>query len=172
MTDFGRQPGDMTKAVYDTDDSDVVDNSESTANHASKHQVDGVDALTLTGLPGKTKITDRGDPAAFDINLGNLTTDGTWQTLSLSGIVPADTQFFIARVQILDDAAGSAFEMRKNGNSNDTNVARLITQVANQIIEDSFFVSVDANRAIQYKATNTTWTGINLSVRFFLGNIA
>lgn len=49
----------MTKAVYDTDESGVVDESESTANHASKHENGGTDEISVAGLSGE--LTDEQD---------------------------------------------------------------------------------------------------------------
>ena len=72
MTDFGRGEGDMLKSAYDTDHDGVVDDSESTADHASKHQKDGDDEISVTNLAGEladaqkctwTKLT--GKPTTF-----------------------------------------------------------------------------------------------------------
>lgn len=53
MTDFGKKTGDMKKSTYDTDEDGVVDDSEATAAHASKHENEGNDEISVAGLSGK-----------------------------------------------------------------------------------------------------------------------
>ena len=109
-------------------------------------------------------LVDRGDPAAFDFSVNDLSTDGDWHDLDLSSIVPEGTVAVKVAVGIEDDAAGSAFSLRKNGNSNTINRFRIITQDAGDIMVGSDIVFCDENRVIEYLATSTTWTTINIAV--------
>ena len=108
---------------------------------------------------------DRGDPAAWDWIDANLTTDGNWNDLDLSSIVPVGAKTVLLRVRIIDDATDKAIQMRENGNSNGYNVAALVTLVANLSIEGNFIVGCDADRVIEYNASNTSWTNIDICVR-------
>ena len=139
--------------------------------HAASHENAGGDEISIAGLSGELadpqipKITDRGDPAAWDWQVGALTTNGAWQTLDCSAIVPEGAKFINFRIYLQDDVAGSTFLMRENGNAYAYNCGSLLTQVANVVIDSMFIVACDSNRVIQYNATNTTWTDINILVR-------
>ena len=109
-------------------------------------------------------LVDRGDPAAVDYAVGDLTTDGDWHDLDLSSIVPDGAVAVKVSVGIEDDAAGSSFSLRKNGNSNTINRFRIITQDAGDIMVGSDIVFCDENRVIEYLATSTTWTTINIAI--------
>ena len=122
-------------------------------------------SLTTLEAAVYVNYVDRGDPAAADFAVGALTTDGAWHDLDLSSIVPASAKAVIIRAQIEDNAAGSIFAIRKNGNSNIVNNARQVTQVADVSIHITpTIVPVDTNRVIEYFASNTTWTTINIAV--------
>ena len=122
-------------------------------------------SLTTLEAAVYVNYVDRGDPAAVDFAVGALTTDGAWHDLDLSSIVPASAKAVIIRAQIEDNAAGSIFAIRKNGNSNIVNNARQVTQVADVPIHITpTIVPVDTNRVIEYFASNTTWTTINIAV--------
>jgi len=108
---------------------------------------------------------DRGDIAAYDKAKEDLTLDGAWNTWDLSSIVPAGA----AAVFIIGHVEGGAvdwkIEFRKNGNSNEINHGGMETIRANVTRHRSSIVSCDANRVIQYKADNESWTTLNLAVR-------
>jgi hypothetical protein len=112
-----------------------------------------------------TGYVDRGDPSASDFTLASLTTNGAWQDLDLSAIVPAGAVSVHMTVQIRDDATDSWVSFRKNGNSNAINAANIPTQVANLNLENELIVTLDANRVIEYSAKNTTFTAISIKIR-------
>ena len=132
---------------------------EDSADSNAKKKVTLTNVLTLTGF------VDRGDLAAFDFELGDLTTDGNWYDLDLSSIVPAGVRVVLISVLIQDDATSSKFKLRENGNSNIINVIANRTQVANVAIEASGVVACDSNRVIEYWAENLTWSSINITIR-------
>jgi len=113
------------------------------------------------------RFIDRGDPSAFDFTLSGtpLTTDGTWRDLDLSSIVPAGAKLVLFIVYILDDAANSAFGIRKNGNSNAFNSGFCRTQVANIPNYIDMLVPCDTNRVVEYFATSLTWSDIGITVK-------
>lgn len=108
---------------------------------------------------------DRGDPSAFDFVVGDLTTDGNWHDLDLSSIIPVGAQSALLRVSVTDDAANSSIAFRENGNSNVYNDAIVSTQVSGVQIYGEIIVSCDSDGVVEYNATNTTFTTINILVR-------
>lgn len=164
MTDFGRKTGlgDMLKSVYDTDNSGVVD---AVPVHKTSHQDAGSDEINASGLAGRTNYVDRGDPAAADFAQGDLTTDGTWQDLDLSGIVPEGAVCVVLQVLIYDDHPGSYIRFRKKGNTNTQNAYGIRIQLALMYTESNGLVSCDANRVIQYMASDITWDQIRIVVK-------
>ena len=107
---------------------------------------------------------DRGDPSDNDFAVGDLTTDGTWNDLDLSSIVPEDAIAVILKVTVTDNAASSLLQFRKNGNSNAKSDQRVRTQVADIPNHADMIVPCDTGRVIEYMATNTTWSTINITV--------
>jgi len=108
---------------------------------------------------------DRGDPAAYDFAVGDFTTDGTWNDLDLSGIVPAGAKAVHLFMVLVDDAAGSLLLFRKKGNTSIFNVAGGSTQVVGVDFDCDIIVSCDANRVIGYYGSNLAFTTINLVVK-------
>jgi hypothetical protein len=129
---------------------------DTVASYTGGHMVGGV----ATG-----GYVDRGDNATNDFILTDLTTDGTWRDLDLSSIVPAGAKAVYLVINVQDDAASSVLSLRKNGITNDRNKGIIRTQVANIVIDMSMIVSCDSNRVIEYIATNTTWSLIQINVR-------
>lgn len=109
-------------------------------------------------------LVDRGDPAAYDYAVGDLTTDGAWHDLDLSSILPAGTVAALIKTQVKDDAAGSYFQFRKNGNSNTIHTSTIRTQAVDVTIEREHIVFPDTSRVVEYRASNTTFTDINIVV--------
>ena len=108
---------------------------------------------------------DRGDPSAWDFSVGDLTTDGTWRDLDLSSIVPAGAKAVVIKLLIQDDTADYQFLLRENGNSNTYNILVSRILVADILHADESIVAVDSARKIEYLATNTTWTRIDILVK-------
>jgi hypothetical protein len=112
-------------------------------------------------------FVDRGDPAAWDWQVGDLTIDGTWNDLDLSGVIPEDGAGMLALIhaEVKDDASGSAFSVREKGNSNARNVGSVVTQAANVVATGDLWVLVDESMVVQYMGTNVAFTSIDLCVR-------
>jgi len=116
------------------------------------------------GDPG-VSYTDRGDVGSWDKTVSDFTTDYTWRDLDLSANCGTGVKLLHLRIQINDDAVQRNLEFRKNGNSGLYNVSVIQNQVANVTISQDMFVMCDANGIIEYRATSTVWTTINLCVR-------
>lgn len=110
-------------------------------------------------------FADRGDAAGYDKQVGDFTTNGSWQDLDLSSIVPAGASAVSMILSLEDNLVGSWIMFRKKGNSNFYNRALARTQVANINLDVDLMVFCDSNRVIQYNGFNTTFTGINLTVK-------
>jgi hypothetical protein len=107
---------------------------------------------------------DRGDPVAWDKSLIDFTTDGAWHDLDLSAIVPAGATAVVVLVYILDNAAGSEFDLKKAGVTLPIDGIGGVLPIFNQHMLFSGIVDCSIDRKIQYWATNTTWTDIYLVV--------
>jgi len=117
---------------------------------------------------GGDTFVDRGDPAAWDFDVNDLTTDGTWRDLDLSGIVPAGAKAVLLGVQIRANDVNSTISFRENGNSNVRNVFRLRVQVSSIRNDGCSWVACDTNRVIEYNADDVAWTNILTVVRGWL----
>ncbi|NIW43274.1 MAG: hypothetical protein GWN30_00415 [Gammaproteobacteria bacterium] len=83
----------------------------------------------------------------------------------MSSIIPETAKLVHLRVIVQDDAASSSLALRENGNSNLHNGNAVRTQAPDIVNEGEVLVKPDKNRKIEYNATNTTWTLINIVVR-------
>jgi len=108
---------------------------------------------------------DRGDPNAWDFTLGDLTTDGAWHDLDLSGIVPDGAKAVLLRIDLEDDAINSQLLLRKKGNANAVNMIESLTQVANQDYVVDAVCPCSDERYLEYKASNLVWTEIDIVVK-------
>jgi hypothetical protein len=133
-----------------------------TANDTPARLAVGTNGYLLEAASGATPgvqwaqrgYVDRGDPAAADFAWADVTADGTWRDLDLSGIVPVGTKAVSLYVWLSDNAVNSEIQFRKNGNSNEYAVQSTATQVANIIIRQNMIIACDTNRIIEYKITN------------------
>jgi hypothetical protein len=67
-------------------------------------------------------------------------------------------------VEVVDDAASSYIWFRKNGYTTGTALVEIQTQVANIAVYTNAFVPCDANRVIEYRAKNTVFSDINITI--------
>lgn len=107
----------------------------------------------------------RGDPAADDFDKDDLTTDGTWRDLDLSGIVPAgavavDLTFYVRE----DLGTGHGMTFRKNGQTNTPNIIGVETFLAAKYFRGNGVVACDTNRVIEYYVSSTTWHTISIVI--------
>lgn len=115
---------------------------------------------------GKAPVfVDRGDPAAYDYDKEDLTIDGTWHDLDLSGIVSekAKAVFIIGHLE--GPAVDWKISFRKKGNVNEIAHGGMETLRAGVERHRSTIVALDDDRKIQYKADNENWTTLSLAVK-------
>lgn len=134
------------------------------ADHASTHESGGDDEIDCTGLGSGMTYTHAGDPSGYDFQVGNLTTNGQYQDLDLASIVTVAAVAVHLEVNIQDDEVQSSIAFRKKGLSNNYNRTLIRNQLANVTAGRCLIVALDANRKIEYSATNTEFTTINIAV--------
>lgn len=105
------------------------------------------------------------EPTDWEYEVGDLTTDATWNDLDLSSIVPAGARAVHLLVQIADGVADSHLAFRCNGNSGIYEIALLRTQVANIVNDADLIVKCDGDRKIQYEGSNLTFSMIQIVVK-------
>lgn len=116
-------------------------------------------------IVGGGEYIDRGDPASHDFTIGNFVTNGNWQDLDLSSIIPANVKLVSLFVSVNDDLLGSGIVFRKKGNNSVANVCKVKCLVINADIEFDLVVSPNGDKIIEYLATNTGFTTIYTTVR-------
>lgn len=113
---------------------------------------------------GGANYVDRGDPVAPDWTVSHFTTNGQWLDLDCSSIVPAGAIAITFQVNIQTTLSGNFFLLRKNGNTNIYNRYFINTQYANRNIAGQGTAFCDINRVVEYRASNTTFAVIDLTV--------
>lgn len=112
-----------------------------------------------------TGFVDRGDPLSHDYALGDFTKDGAWHDLNLSSIIPENAKGVALHVIGLANTTNASITLRKNGNTNDVNVSRLITVVAHEFHTADMIVALDTNRIIEYRITPVVWLALSATVK-------
>lgn len=114
---------------------------------------------------GGGTFVDRGDASGYDLINTSMTLDGSWHDWDMSSVVPAGAKAVLLYMSFQDDAVGSDLAFQENGNVNGYNLDWREVLVANVTHRHTCVVACDANRVIEYKATNTTWTNISITIR-------
>lgn len=109
-------------------------------------------------------FVNRGDPAAWDFQTGDLSTDGNWHVMDLSAIVPAGAVAIVLHLHVRDNIGGGVLEFRRNGNVNAFATADIGTLPANQTVHGLLTVACDTARRIEYRATNMAWNTIQICI--------
>ena len=109
--------------------------------------------------------TERSGLTGDDFVLADFTTDGEWHELDLSSILPEDAKLIDVYVHIQDNLVGNFFTLKSYGEVNSYNVIEVHSEVANTENDTEGFLYVGDKRIIQYKATDTVFTNIKLTIR-------
>ncbi len=107
---------------------------------------------------------DRGDPAGFDWDAGDLTKDGAWHDLDVSAIVPVEARAVLIKAYLRDNLVGSSVNFRRHDNANNINTVALLTQVSVVWITADCIIPIDTDQTIEYNIT-AGLDSIYLSVR-------
>ncbi|MCK5606987.1 hypothetical protein KAR91_34105 [Candidatus Pacearchaeota archaeon] len=109
------------------------------------------DQLLSTG-----QYVSRGDAAAADYAIGDLTDNGAWQDLDLSSVVPVGAVAVHLKVGLQGSTANKKVKLRKNGNSNEQTMSVQETVVANVNQYAEHVVACDSGRVVEYVLNTVT----------------
>lgn len=115
--------------------------------------------------PTGHKYIDRGDPAAHDFAVGDLTANGNWHDLDLSSVIPKSAKLVILSVITRNGATGSTIQFRKKGNSDALNISLARCFIANANIYSDIIVSPNTTGVIEYLATAVVFEVLSINVR-------
>lgn len=131
-----------------------------------KLHMSGYNLFMRLAMKGEIDMyVDRGDPAANDYDVGDLTTDATWRDIDLSGIVPSGAKAILMKTTLKSGGATDKIRYRLKGNVNEINACGCESLRANVGRTRLGIVSIDANRVMQYNADNIAWTALSFVVR-------
>ncbi|MBW1996365.1 MAG: LamG domain-containing protein [Deltaproteobacteria bacterium] len=126
---------------------------------------------TAAGTPGTWEDVrfviddDDRDPSSHDFVLGDLTTDGNFHELDLSGIVPTGARFVALGVRVKAPATYKYIQFKPRDNTNNYAVHIVYTTEADVPNYGYVVVRLDSNRKIYYKTVNyANWTFIYIDV--------
>jgi len=147
---------------------DLTDSQKALYNKRATQSLhmSGYNLFMREAMKGEVQMyVDRGDPSSYDYAKEDLTIDGAWHDMDLSGIVPAGAKavFIIGHLQ--GNGADWTIMFRKKGNVNEVNHGGMETLRANVERHRSSIIALDTNRVIQYKVDNQAWTTLDLAVR-------
>ena len=117
------------------------------------------------GRRAGSKLVDRGDPAAWDKTVADLTQDIDWHDLDFSAVLPANAKFVLIYFSGTGVAIPTFISFRKKGNTNVKNVTGFSQSVIGTEVRGSFKCPVSTDGKINYTTEATTWVGANMSVR-------
>jgi len=110
------------------------------------------------------RFIDRGDPELNDFVWSDLTLDGNWHDLDLSGIIPKGTVLVLLRVANENDIVGAAFDCRRKGCVYQRNFSAVHCFVSNLYNNQDVLVIPDKNRVIEYLGNEGATSGISLVI--------
>lgn len=113
----------------------------------------------------QNNFVDRGDAAADDYELADLTEDGSFNDLDLSAIVPPSAVLILLKVGYQTNTLSKAAQFRKAGNSNAYNISQIIPVVVDVITYQDIEVPCDASQVIEYSLASTETTETNITVK-------
>lgn len=118
----------------------------------------------ISAIPSGDKLVDRGNASDYDFRTGNLTKDGNWHELDLSGIVGAGARFVTLKVVAQTTTYRQSFYAKVIGYANDYNGFVIFTNVVDVDISGEFTLPLSIDKKIEYKTTPATWTALSLIV--------
>lgn len=114
-------------------------------------------------LSGRHAYVPRGNLAADDFTEATLTTDGTYNTLDLSSIIPEGAVAVFLKMYVQDGVAGMNMYVKSNSSSGQNYLA-LSTQASTIDNFQYGNVALPSNRQILYYGSNTIFDRFRISV--------
>ncbi len=121
--------------------------------------------ILSTDIGRRDAFHDRGDPAAYDYAKEDLTIDGAWHDMNLSGIVSEKATAVLIIGHLKGNGADWHIIFRKKGNVNEINHDGMETVRANIERHRSSIVALGVDRKIEYKVDDVAWDTLNLAIR-------
>ena len=115
--------------------------------------------------PGGHKYIDRGDIEANDYLIGDLTADGAWHDLDLSGIIPIGTALCMLLVSLNSSILSKMMKFRTKGDSGAYNAPLVMASVINQTFYTSLVVHPDSDRVVEYMLSDAGIISITIIVQ-------
>jgi len=111
------------------------------------------------------QYVDRGDVAAYDFAMGDLTIDGNWYDLDLSSIIPANVALVLLYVDCQENSGYKYYQLRTKGYLNGINIEYRRSIAANKNEFQTLLLVPDSNRFIEYMIESATWSLFNIVIR-------
>lgn len=107
---------------------------------------------------------NRGDPVAQDWNVGTFGHDGTWNTLDLSGVVPAGCKAVTIWIMYMATAVANTLQFRTLGNTNAVNMASIKVPVAMGTHYAQLTLIPDSDGKVEAKGTAANWITLDIGI--------
>ena len=118
------------------------------------------------GISAASQTIVRTTGSGMDWDETGLIKDGAFHDLDLSGIVPAGTIQVQFRLRLYNaSGAYRLLYMKKKGEANGSIVVGCFAYTAGLEYDFSFWLSVDADRIVEYNAQAVTWSMIELVIK-------
>jgi hypothetical protein len=112
-------------------------------------------------------LTDRGEHDAWDYEIGDLVTDGSWNVIDFSSVVGAARRLVCVRFQWASTNPSDYFQIRTNYGASVVNQSSRRTQVAAATQEADIFVVTDAEGKVEFSCANAVFTTIRVGIRYW-----
>ena len=118
------------------------------------------------GISAASQTIVRTTGGGMDWDETGLIKDGAYHDLDVSGIVPAGTIQVQFRLRLYDASrAYLVFYMKKKGEGNGSIVVSAFAYTIGLQYDYSFWLSVDADRIVEYNAQAGAWSMIELVIK-------
>lgn len=106
------------------------------------------------------------DVAAPDFTLADFITDATWKDngLDLSAMLPDNTIAVLARIKVVAGSANKSLYLKKNAGASLENRIQATTTSGGSGRSIADPVGIDADKKLDYYASNTAWTNIDVYI--------
>jgi len=110
------------------------------------------------------QYVNRGDIGVEDFTKANLTANGGWHTLDLSGIIPLNAKLVCLHLYIKYTDYGSQMKINPYGYTLHYTDFTIKTLIANDSVRVNVTVPILSPGLIQYKADDVVWTDLEINV--------
>lgn len=125
--------------------------------------------MFFTRLAG-AKWTNRGDADVDDWAVGDLTKDGNWHNLDLTGVMTKGSSIVLIKLKACHTEASVSCLFRTKGVTNENAIQnRDLPNTAMVLLTDTLMLQPDSDGIIQYKfSAAATWLVLSLRIMGWL----